>query len=267
MADAPEDRREIRSAQERTSAERDGGGGEPDRRRRPDRRRVDASPSRTPDAEQPRAVHACEQGQQASEPRAARSSRESGDRSHHQGAHGEDGARDARRAERPGRADRGEQRERPRRRSDRAREQPATMGSRARQREAPERRSDRSLHEKRQYWSGVRREMERYKLDPFMQLLTQLAQVVFGPSASVMPHLRGRQRQRHLAFVVDAAHPEALSSYEDFLPLEKQFWTAYGTLPKPAAPFLVAIRPARGWVRNEALAPIYTEFGNAELLS
>ena len=44
----------------------------------------------------------------------------------------------------------------------------------------------------------------------------------------------------------------------DFLPRERAFWTAYTLLVKPAhAPFVVAIRPARGWCRVEALAPMF----------
>ena len=271
MADAPEDRSERRSARDGSNAEPESGA-QPEHRHRPERRfrperRLDDT-GETPagaftSPHQPRAVHA-----RAREERAAilRALRTSGNASPPATADDADPITGSAAPAHEGRIERPERRERPRRRSDRARERPTTRGSRTR-REEPERRADRSLHDKRQYWSGVRREIERYKLEPFLQLLTRLAQVVFGPSATVMPHLRGRQRQRHVAFIVDAAHPEALASYEEFLPLEKQFWTAYGTLPKPAAPFLVAIRPARGWVRNEALAPIYTEFGNAELLS
>ena len=37
----------------------------------------------------------------------------------------------------------------------------------------------------------------------------------------------------------------------------KAFWTAYAHVPKPDVPFAVAIRPARGWCRSEALAPLF----------
>jgi len=57
--------------------------------------------------------------------------------------------------------------------------------------------------------------------------------------------------------VVDAADPQAGIDYTQFLPREGAFWTAYMQLPKPAARFAVAIRPARGWCRSEALAPLF----------
>jgi hypothetical protein len=58
-------------------------------------------------------------------------------------------------------------------------------------------------------------------------------------------------------FVVDAADPTANVDYSVFLEREQTFWTAYAHVPKPDVPFAVAIRPARGWCRSEALAPFF----------
>jgi hypothetical protein len=97
----------------------------------------------------------------------------------------------------------------------------------------------------------------RNRLDPFQRMLAGLAVAVFGDEATVVPHLRGEGRRQRLTFVVDAADPRAHVDYAQFLPKERAFWTAYAQLPKPAVPFAVAIRPARGWCRSEALAPLF----------
>lgn len=97
----------------------------------------------------------------------------------------------------------------------------------------------------------------RHRLEPFHQALGGLAIAVFGPEATVVPHLRQSGRTRRLVFVVDAASPEASLDYAAFLPMEQAFWTAYAHVPKPDVPLGVAIRPARGWCRTEALAPFF----------
>lgn len=97
----------------------------------------------------------------------------------------------------------------------------------------------------------------RHRLEGFHRALIALAGTVFGPEASVVAHLRTEGRQRRLVFVVDAADPSALVDYAGFLPREQAFWTAYAHVPKPDLPFGVAVRPARGWCRTEALAPLF----------
>jgi hypothetical protein len=97
----------------------------------------------------------------------------------------------------------------------------------------------------------------RHRLEPFYRALGGLAIAVFGPEATVVPHLRRDGRSKRLVFVVDAASPEATVDYASFLPLEQAFWTAYAHVPKPDLPLGVAIRPARGWCRTEALAPFF----------
>ena len=97
----------------------------------------------------------------------------------------------------------------------------------------------------------------RHRLEPFHRAIGGLALAVFGDEATVVPHLRRSGRTQQLVFVVDAASPEAGLDYAQFLPLEQAFWTAYAHLPKPPVPFAVAIRPARGWCRTEALAPFF----------
>jgi hypothetical protein len=97
----------------------------------------------------------------------------------------------------------------------------------------------------------------RHRLEPFQRALTGLAMAAFGPEASVVAHLRQSGHTRRLTFVVDAASPEAGLDYEAFLPLERAFWTAYAHMPKPDVPMVVAVRPARGWCRAEALAPFF----------
>jgi hypothetical protein len=134
--------------------------------------------------------------------------------------------------------------------------------------DAAERRRTPTLHEQRRRWAEVRRWMRSHDLEPFLELLERLAKVAFGPASTVMPHVRRSRGQRYLVFVVDAACPEAATNYEGFLPLERAFWTAYATVPKPpGASFVVAIRPARGWCRSEALMPLFTHFAAPEQIS
>ena len=97
----------------------------------------------------------------------------------------------------------------------------------------------------------------RHRLQPFQRALTGLATAAFGPDATVVAHLRQTGRTRRVTFVVDAASPEAGLDYATFLPAEQAFWTAYAHMPKPDVPMVVAIRPARGWCRAEALAPFF----------
>jgi hypothetical protein len=92
---------------------------------------------------------------------------------------------------------------------------------------------------------------------PFERALGGLAVAVFGDEATVVPHLRANGKRQQLVFVVDAADPSANVDYAAFLPREQTFWTAYAHVPKPDVPFTVAIRPARGWCRSEALAPLF----------
>lgn len=99
--------------------------------------------------------------------------------------------------------------------------------------------------------------MARYRLEPFHRAVSGLAIAVFGPEATVVPHLRTVSGRRRLTFVVDAADPAAGVDYEAFLPRERAFWTAYAHVSKPDVPLVVAVRPARGWCRVEALAPMF----------
>ena len=99
----------------------------------------------------------------------------------------------------------------------------------------------------------------RHRLDAFQRALAGLAVAVFGAEATVVAHLRAEGRKQRLTFVVDAADPQATVDYAQFLPREQAFWTAYAQIVKPPdVPFVVAIRPARGWCRSEALAPFFT---------
>ena len=104
----------------------------------------------------------------------------------------------------------------------------------------------------------------RHRLEPFYRALGGLAIAVFGSEATVVPHLRQVGRRRRLTFVIDAASPEASLDYAAFLPLEQAFWTAYAHVPKPDVPLTVAIRPARGWCRSEALAPFFTNLPTSD---
>jgi hypothetical protein len=108
---------------------------------------------------------------------------------------------------------------------------------------------------------AVHRYLARHRLLEFHRALAGLANTVFGPQATVAAHLRTMGGRARLAFVVDAADPSACVQYEAFIPYEQAFWTAYAQLPKPDhANFVVAIRPARGWSRVEALAPLFSWF-------
>lgn len=97
----------------------------------------------------------------------------------------------------------------------------------------------------------------RHRMEPFERSLYGLAVSVFGPEATVVAHLRRSRGRPQLTFVVDAADASARVDYAGFLPREEAFWTAYAHLAKPDVPFAVAIRPARGWCRSEALAPLF----------
>jgi hypothetical protein len=104
----------------------------------------------------------------------------------------------------------------------------------------------------------VGRYLARHRLSGFGDELATLATAVFGPQATVVPHLRRVGGDQRLTFVIDAAWPAASVDYTDFLPYEQAFWTAYAQLAKPPEErFIVAIRPARGWSRVEALAPFF----------
>jgi len=107
--------------------------------------------------------------------------------------------------------------------------------------------------------AAVGRAIGRYRLEDFQNTLTGLAIAVFGQQATVVAHLRTASGRQWITFVVDAADPMSVVQYEDFLPREHAFWTAYAQLSKPiGVQFIVAIRPARGWCRVEALAPLFS---------
>ena len=109
------------------------------------------------------------------------------------------------------------------------------------------------------------RYIARHRLESFHRALWTLAVAVFGEEATVVPHLRSLRGRKRLTFVVDAADPSAGVDYEHFLPRERAFWTAYAHVPKPELPFVVAVRPARGWCRIEALAPLFALMPTADL--
>lgn len=109
------------------------------------------------------------------------------------------------------------------------------------------------------------RYIARHRLEPFHRALWGLAVAVFGEEATVVPHMRVVSGRRRLTFVVDAADATATVDYEHFLPRERAFWTAYAHVPKPDAPFVVAVRPARGWCRLEALAPMFAFMPTSDL--
>ena len=107
--------------------------------------------------------------------------------------------------------------------------------------------------------AAVGRAIGRHRLEDFQKTLTGLAVGVFGQQATVVAHLRNSSGREWVTFVVDAADPMSVTRYEDFVPRERAFWTAYSQLTKPVGvQFLVAIRPARGWCRVEALAPLFS---------
>ena len=106
---------------------------------------------------------------------------------------------------------------------------------------------------------AVSRAIGRLRLEDFQHTLNGLAVAVFGEQATVMAHLRTSSGRQWVTFVIDAADPLSVVHYEDFLPRERAFWTAYAQIEKPVgAQFLVAVRPARGWCRVEALAPLFS---------
>ena len=104
----------------------------------------------------------------------------------------------------------------------------------------------------------VARYIARHHLEELHRVLRLVAGSIFGPDATVVPHLRHSGNWRRLTFVVDAADPTAMVCYADFLPREQAFWAAYADIEKPNERFTVAIRPFRGWSRTEALAPLFT---------
>jgi len=107
--------------------------------------------------------------------------------------------------------------------------------------------------------AAVKRAISRHRLEDFHNTLSGLAIAVFGEQATVVAHLRTTSGREWLTFVVDAADPASVVQYDDFLPRERAFWTAYAQIAKPVgARFMVAIRPARGWCRVEALAPMFS---------
>ena len=107
--------------------------------------------------------------------------------------------------------------------------------------------------------AAVKRAITRQRLDDFHETLNGLAIAVFGDKATVVAHLRMSSGREYLTFVVDAADPSSVVQYEGFLPRERAFWTAYAQVVKPmGAKFVVAVRPARGWCRVEALSPLFS---------
>ena len=106
---------------------------------------------------------------------------------------------------------------------------------------------------------AVQRAITRQRLEDFHATLGGLAVAVFGEQATVVAHLRTSAGREWVTFVVDAADPVSVVQYDEFLPRERAFWTAYSQIVKPVgAQFIVAIRPARGWCRVEALAPLFS---------
>ena len=139
-------------------------------------------------------------------------------------------------------------------------------GDRSRPSTHPPTAGDAAYRERRHASSGVvarraavGRAIGRHRLEDLQTALTGIAVAVFGHQATVVAHLRSSAGRQWVTFVVDAADPTSVMQYEDFVPRERAFWTAYAQLPKPAgAKFMVAIRPARGWCRVEALAPLFS---------
>ncbi len=121
----------------------------------------------------------------------------------------------------------------------------------------PDRRRRRVLGSERSPRVAAAQFVARHRLEAFERALGGLAVAVFGAEATVVPHLRANGKRQQLVFVIDAADPSANVDYSAFLPREQTFWTAYAHVPKPSVPFTVAIRPARGWCRSEALAPFF----------
>lgn len=107
--------------------------------------------------------------------------------------------------------------------------------------------------------AAVKRSIAHQRLEEFQKTLSGLAVAVFGEQATVVAHIRLSSGREWLTFVIDAADPTSVVQYEEFLPRERAFWTAYAQIIKPAgAQFMVAVRPARGWCRVEALAPLFS---------
>jgi len=116
--------------------------------------------------------------------------------------------------------------------------------------------------------AAVKRAISRQRLDDFHQTLSGLAVAVFGEQATVVAHLRTSSGREWLTFVVDAADPASVLQYDEFLPRERAFWVAYAQIVKPVgARFAVAIRPARGWCRVEALAPMFATLQPPDLVT
>jgi hypothetical protein len=116
--------------------------------------------------------------------------------------------------------------------------------------------------------AAVHRAVSRQRLEEFQKLLGGLAIAVFGEQATVVAHLRVSSGREWLTFVVDAADPTSAVQYDEFLPRERAFWTAYAQVVKPVgAHFMVAVRPARGWCRVEALAPLFSVLQPAEVVT
>ncbi len=131
------------------------------------------------------------------------------------------------------------------------------LGDDAKSPDQPERRRRRVIGSARNPRVAAAQFVARHRLEPFHRALSGLAVAVFGNDATVVAHLRADGLKQRLTFVVDAADPQASIDYAQFLPREQAFWTAYAQLPKPEVAFAVAIRPARGWCRSEALAPLF----------
>jgi hypothetical protein len=116
--------------------------------------------------------------------------------------------------------------------------------------------------------AAVKRAITRQRLEEFHETLSGLAIAVFGEQATVVAHLRTSSGREWLTFVVDAADPASVLQYEEFLPRERAFWVAYAQIVKPTgARFMVAIRPARGWCRVEALAPMFSTLQPADVVT
>jgi hypothetical protein len=114
--------------------------------------------------------------------------------------------------------------------------------------------------------AAVNRAIGRLRLEEFQNTLAGLAVAVFGQQATVVAHLRESAGREWLTFVVDAADPVSIVQYENFLPRERAFWTAYAQVVKPAGvQYMVAVRPARGWCRVEALAPLFSMLQPAQI--
>jgi hypothetical protein len=116
--------------------------------------------------------------------------------------------------------------------------------------------------------AAVRRAIGRHRLEDFQTMLSGLAIAVFGQQATVVEHLRSSAGREWVTFVVDAADPASVVQYKDFLPREQAFWTAYAQVQKPiGVQFMVAVRPARGWCRVEALSPLFSMMQPAETVT